>query len=95
MNAAQKLLVAIITLYRWTLSPAKDFLFGALARCRFEPSCSKYALEAIRAHGAIKGALLAGKRVCRCHPWGGCGEDPVPNAAVLDEEAARMSQSAL
>ncbi|ARU16866.1 membrane protein insertion efficiency factor YidD [Croceicoccus marinus] len=46
--------------------------------CRFTPSCSEYAIQALRKHGAIKGGWLATKRLLRCHPWGGCGHDPVP-----------------
>ena len=46
--------------------------------CRFEPSCSVYATEAIKKHGVIKGCFLAAKRILRCHPWGGSGYDPVP-----------------
>ena len=46
--------------------------------CRFTPTCSEYALEALRKHGAIKGTWLAIRRICRCHPWGGSGYDPVP-----------------
>ncbi len=46
--------------------------------CRFEPSCSAYAIEALRTHGAIRGLGLAAWRVLRCNPWGGCGPDPVP-----------------
>lgn len=46
--------------------------------CRFTPSCSTYALEAIRKHGPIRGLWLAVKRILRCHPWGGSGYDPVP-----------------
>jgi len=49
-------------------------------RCRFEPSCSQYAIEALERHGAIRGAWLAIRRVGRCHPWGGAGLDPVPEA---------------
>jgi putative membrane protein insertion efficiency factor len=79
-----------IRLYRWVLSPAKTFLFGANAQCRFSPSCSAYALEAIARHGAMVGTWLALKRVARCHPWGGCGEDPVPPTAA---EASRHKQS--
>jgi putative membrane protein insertion efficiency factor len=67
-----------IRLYRWTLSPAKAALFGPLGRCRFTPSCSAYALEAIHVHGAFAGGWIALKRICRCHPHGGCGYDPVP-----------------
>ena len=46
--------------------------------CRFFPSCSNYALEALREHGAAKGGWLAVRRVCRCHPWNAGGFDPVP-----------------
>jgi putative membrane protein insertion efficiency factor len=46
--------------------------------CRFEPSCSHYALEAVERHGATRGAWLALRRLSRCHPWGGCGIDVVP-----------------
>lgn len=46
--------------------------------CRFTPTCSQYALEAIRKHGPVKGLYLALRRILRCHPWGGSGYDPVP-----------------
>jgi putative membrane protein insertion efficiency factor len=46
--------------------------------CRFHPSCSNYALEALQVHGAAKGSWLAARRVCRCHPWHAGGHDPVP-----------------
>jgi len=78
MNPLQHCLILLVRLYRWTLSPAKIFLFGPLSQCRFTPSCSEYALEAIKTHGSAPGAWLALKRICRCHPWGGCGHDPVP-----------------
>jgi putative membrane protein insertion efficiency factor len=80
VNVAQHILITGVRLYRWILSPAKTFLFGPLGGCRFEPSCSAYALESLRLHGAAGGSWLALKRICRCHPWGGCGEDPVPPA---------------
>ena len=48
--------------------------------CRFEPSCSHYAEEAIARHGPARGSWLALRRVCRCHPWGGSGYDPVPDS---------------
>lgn len=63
-----------IHLYRWFLSP----FFGG--HCRFHPTCSAYALEAIETHGALRGSGLALKRLGRCHPWGGSGHDPVPGA---------------
>jgi putative membrane protein insertion efficiency factor len=75
-RAATRLLSAPIYLYRYAISP---FLPRA---CRFEPSCSAYALEALRAHGPFKGSWLAIKRLARCHPieWlgGSSGFDPVP-----------------
>ncbi|WP_375249869.1 membrane protein insertion efficiency factor YidD [Sphingomonas sp.] len=46
--------------------------------CRFQPSCSAYAIEALRRYGAAKGSWLAVRRIARCHPWGGHGHDPVP-----------------
>jgi uncharacterized protein len=67
-----KLLIILIRVYQAVLSP---FLGGA---CRFVPSCSAYAVEAIAVHGAWKGSLLAFHRLCRCHPLGTAGIDPVP-----------------
>ncbi len=86
MNLAQHILLGAIRVYRWVLSPAKMFIFGPLAQCRFTPSCSAYALEAIARHGAMRGSWLAIKRLARCQPWGGCGHDPVPlpKAATTD-----------
>ncbi|PCJ44363.1 MAG: membrane protein insertion efficiency factor YidD [Alphaproteobacteria bacterium] len=66
------LLKALITVYRYTLSP----LLGK--NCRYLPTCSEYATEAIDRFGAFKGGLLAIRRIGRCHPWGGHGFDPVP-----------------
>ena len=48
--------------------------------CRFDPTCSRYAIEAIEHHGAFRGVIYAVRRICRCHPWGGWGYDPVPAA---------------
>lgn len=78
MNPAQRILILAARLYRWTISPAKVFLFVPTAGCRFEPSCSAYAIEAVSKRGALVGSWLAARRICRCHPWGGCGHDPVP-----------------
>jgi uncharacterized protein len=65
-----------IDLYRTTLSPA---LAGSgLARCKYEPSCSAYAREAIRRYGSPRGFRLAAGRLLRCHPWARGGRDPVP-----------------
>jgi len=69
-----KILLALIRVYQIVLSP---FFAGA---CRFEPSCSVYASEAIRLHGARRGSWLAMKRLSKCHPLGRHGFDPVPPA---------------
>ena len=61
-----------IRLYQICISPFKT------PCCRFRPTCSAYAREAFLLHGAIKGAMLSLRRICRCHPWGGSGYDPVP-----------------
>jgi putative membrane protein insertion efficiency factor len=81
MNMVQKGLIFIIRIYQLTLSPLLLAAFGPSGRCRFTPSCSQYASEAVRLHGAVRGGFLAGRRLCRCHPWGDFGEDfpPQPN----------------
>lgn len=66
------LLIIPIKFYRMCISP----LFPPA--CRFTPTCSEYAIEALRKHGPIKGLWLAIKRILRCNPWGGSGYDPVP-----------------
>jgi putative membrane protein insertion efficiency factor len=91
VNLVQHILILAVRIYRGTLSPAKTFLFGPLAGCRFEPSCSVYALEALKRHGAAKGSWLAAKRICRCHPWGGCGHDPVPKQFQISNFKFRIS----
>lgn len=73
------LAVALIVFYRVVLSPVKTALFGPAGKCRFDPSCSAYALEAVKRHGLISGGWLAVKRLARCHPWGAWGPDPVPH----------------
>ncbi len=69
------LLTALIRTYQWTLSP----LLGPA--CRFHPSCSHYALEAIKRFGALRGGWLALRRLARCHPWHPGGIDMVPQAS--------------
>jgi putative membrane protein insertion efficiency factor len=81
VNPAQHILVALVRVYRWTLSPVLMLLFGPQSGCRHTPTCSQYAAEAVRVHGALTGSWLATKRICRCNPWGGCGHDPVPQSS--------------
>lgn len=72
MGGIQYIVVGLIRIYQWILSP----ILGPA--CRFEPTCSEYASEAIVAHGLIRGAWLGIRRIGRCHPLGESGYDPVP-----------------
>ena len=72
MNLGQRLLIGAIRVYQIALSP----YFGN--QCRFYPTCSEYAREAVARHGALKGAWLAVRRIGRCHPYRPGGHDPVP-----------------
>ena len=65
-------LILLLRAYQWGISP----MLGQ--NCRFYPSCSHYAMDAIREHGALKGAMLAAVRLSKCHPWHPGGHDPVP-----------------
>jgi uncharacterized protein len=78
VNPAQHILIFCVRLYQRLLAPAQQFLFGPQAGCRYTPTCSEYAVAAVSNHGALAGGWLALKRIGRCHPWGGCGHDPVP-----------------
>lgn len=64
--------ILLIKLYQWVISP----ILGP--KCRYTPTCSNYALQAIKKYGPLKGIWLGIKRISRCHPWGGHGYDPVP-----------------
>jgi putative membrane protein insertion efficiency factor len=68
----RSILLLLIRAYRYAISP----LLGS--NCRFHPSCSEYALEALQTYGAVKGTWLSLRRVLRCHPWSPGGYDPVP-----------------
>ncbi|MCH7980965.1 MAG: membrane protein insertion efficiency factor YidD [Proteobacteria bacterium] len=75
-------LLLLVRIYSYVISP----LLGV--NCRYQPTCSEYAVEALRQHGAFRGTALAAKRIGRCHPWGGSGYDPVPgqNSEDGDDE---------
>ncbi|MCH5232132.1 MAG: membrane protein insertion efficiency factor YidD [Muribaculaceae bacterium] len=67
-----KLLIVLVKFYQNAISPHFP------PACRYTPTCSEYAVEALRKYGAVKGLWLAVKRICRCNPFGGSGYDPVP-----------------
>lgn len=81
-HIARRVLRMPIRFYQLSISPMLP------ASCRYVPSCSQYAVEAIETHGVIKGSILAAKRIARCHPWGGSGYDPVPPAESKPDDGA-------
>lgn len=70
----QRMLIAMVRVYRLAVSPY------LAPRCRYTPTCSAYAIEALQCHGPWHGSRYAVRRLMRCHPWGGSGFDPVPQA---------------
>ena len=74
MNPAVAILRFFVRVYQYAISPVLG------PRCRYQPTCSEYAAEALEVHGAVAGGWLALRRFLRCHPWGGHGYDPVPQA---------------
>ena len=91
MNLGQYIAMGVLRIYQFAISPALHVLIGPLGGCRFHPTCSVYAADAVRVHGVVKGSVLAAGRICRCHPWGGCGHDPVPesNPASVGSQQAQ------
>lgn len=79
-RVARIAVLAPIYLYRYAFSP---FFAGS---CRYEPSCSAYAVDAVQTHGVLRGGALALRRIARCNPWGGSGIDPVPPLAMSDPQ---------
>jgi len=85
-------LIALLKGYRFAISP----LYGQV--CRYHPTCSAYALEAVQTHGALRGTWLAMRRVARCHPWAAGGFDPVParkDRAPKNRRSSTLSSSPL
>ena len=74
-------LIQLVRLYRLAISPWLG------SNCRYDPTCSAYAIEALQVHGVLRGTGLAIKRIGRCHPWGRSGYDPVPPAS--DERSSK------
>lgn len=66
------ILIIPVKIYQWLISPLLP------RSCRYVPTCSEYAIEALKVHGPLKGLFLGTKRILSCHPWGGHGYDPVP-----------------
>ena len=75
------LLIGLLRLYRLFISP----LYGQV--CRYHPSCSAYALQAVTEYGALRGTWLAARRLLRCHPWAAVGYDPVPSRTTPTQGA--------
>jgi putative membrane protein insertion efficiency factor len=79
LSAGARPLHALVRGYRYVFAARPS-------PCRFDPSCSTYALEALEVHGALRGSWLTVRRLARCHPWGGTGWDPVPPATRATAE---------
>lgn len=82
-----KLLLSLLRFYKLCISP----FLGQ--NCRFYPSCSSYAIDAIRLHGAWRGTALSARRLCKCHPWHPGGIDPVPEPANTSSASLDRSHS--
>lgn len=83
-----RVLIGLVRFYQVAISPWTP---GA---CRFTPTCSGYAIDAVEGHGALRGSWLALRRIGRCHPWGGHGYDPVPPPADRKIEGAAAASDA-
>lgn len=83
-SLAQHAAIGVVRAYQYTLSP----MIGPC--CRYAPTCSHYACEAIERHGVLEGAALSLWRILRCNPWGGSGDDPVPAIPLSEALRARF-----
>ncbi|WP_081816443.1 membrane protein insertion efficiency factor YidD [Fodinicurvata fenggangensis] len=81
-------LIAPVRFYQWVISPLLP------ASCRYSPTCSAYAIQALRRHGPFRGGWLAFRRILRCHPWGGMGYDPVPERAETTRQTSAKPPAA-
>lgn len=81
IDPMRPVLVGLLRVYRTLISP----LYGQV--CRYHPSCSAYALEAVQTHGSLRGSWLAARRLARCHPWADGGYDPVPTRRTSPPQA--------
>lgn len=88
MTPAAAVLTGAVRVYQWTIRP----VIGA--HCRFEPSCSHYAIAALGRHGALRGSALAGARILRCNPWHPGGADPVPAARAAASPSVTPGRTA-
>jgi uncharacterized protein len=82
--------VGLVTVYRYTVGPLLATLGGGLAgtpRCKYHPSCSRYASDAFRSHGLVRGSVLAAWRLARCNPWSHGGVDRVEEQRLFRREA--------
>lgn len=82
-----RLLIVPVRIYKRWLSPLLP------AACRYTPTCSSYMIEALEVHGPLRGLWLGGRRICRCHPWGGHGWDPVPGTGAEPKELLPSEKS--
>lgn len=81
----------LVRIYQVCISPLLGWLGGPATGCRFQPTCSKYCIEALETHGCVRGSWLTLRRLGRCHPWGGSGPDPVPPAAPTEAAVAKLA----
>ncbi|MEY5016446.1 MAG: hypothetical protein RIS92_2804 [Verrucomicrobiota bacterium] len=78
-------LMGLVRLYQLVIARALHLLTGPGSGCRFEPTCSDYMLVSLQRFGPWRGTAMGLRRICRCHPWGGVGFDPVPHAGGMAE----------
>lgn len=82
------LLCLLVRGYQIFISPPLHFLSGPMGGCRYLPTCSQYFIDAVKTHGSLRGSWMGLCRICRCHPWGGQGYDPVPGCERPEDKAA-------